>query len=546
MKVWLPALAACLLCGFTPLGALGDAIDQPPPAIKAADITLAQVLRLHKEAIGKPDKAFTSYLQDWNVTERGLQGTYHEAGAGEDFISTMTLGPFVTRSGRRHGQSWSQNENGLIIKRQGIHQRSAVTDRAFEYALDHPDSPGAGVRLLGVSEPAGGAYVVEVAPPGGRKQWLFFDARSGLETREEEVVAERRVTIQYDDYRDADGQQTAFHFHSSDGRLQNDADWKMASIKHDLKLATSELDMPQDTRKLVEFPAGVTSARLPARIVRGRILVRITIAGRGLDFLLDSGASGIALDSRVADELHLNSIGKYTQTIAGTIDRSRAVVPLLQIGDLTMRDVVVSTLPFEANATVSSKVVGLLGFDFLDSAVIRIDYEHGTVDALNPDQFAPPANAHALSVALDDGVPFCSAVLGDSRGEHFMIDTGSSFVVVFPEFANQHPAAVTDVGGGRTQRIATPDTRGAGVGGDVEQLPVEVSDFQFGGVDFGRQMIYLTQSARALEGEDKDGLIGSPILQYFNVFLDYSRGRVLLQKNAWLLTRKGAVEGAQF
>jgi predicted aspartyl protease len=540
MSVRLAAILGLLCLALMPLGALADTVDQAPPNIEPTQTSLAAVLRHFKTAQGKSDKEFSSYSQDWRVVERGLEGTYREVGLSEDYSAAMILGPFVTRAGRRHGQSWSQNENGLTIKRQGIHQRTDISERALEYALEHPESPGPGVRLLGQSSSSEGAYVIELKPPGGRLEWLFFDQKTGLVVREEEVVAERRETTTYDDYRPVDGQNIAWHFHSSDGRPLNDGDWTLTSMAHDVKIAASDLDIPPDARRLVEFPAGTSRVRLPAQIVRGRIYVRITVDGRGLDFLLDSGASGIALDSTVASELHLPTLGKATQTIAGTFDRSKAVVPLIRVGDLSMRNVVVSTLPFEANTLVSTKIVGLLGFDFLDSAVIRIDYEHGTVDAMDPSQFTPPDNAKAFNVALDDGVPFCSAVLGNQRGEHFLLDTGSSFVVVFSEFANEHPSAVADMGGGRAERIASPDFHGIGVGGNVQQLPVEVSDLQFGGVDFGRQMIYLTHSARALEGEDEDGLIGSPILQYFNVFLDYGRGRVLLQKNALLLSQKGS------
>ncbi len=539
-RVRLAAILGCLCWALAPGGALADAVDQPPANLAPTQKTLGDVLRHFKAASGKSDRDFSSYAQAWRIVEHGLDGTYKEVAAGDDYSSTMTLGPFVTRGGQRHGQSWSQNENGLTIKRQGIHQRTDITERALEYAVDHPDSPGPGIRLLGQSNAPPGSYVVELRPPGGRLEWMFFDADTGLMVREEEVVAERRVTSTYDDYRAIDGQLIAWHFHSTDGRPANDADWTLTDMQHNVKIAAADLDIPPDARKLVEFPAGATRVRLPAEIVRGRIYVRITIDGRGLDFLLDSGASGIALDSAVATELRLNALGKTTQTIAGTFDRSKAIVPLMKVGDLSMRDVVVSTIPFESNPLVSTKVVGLLGFDFLDGAVIRIDYEHGTVDAMDPAQFTPPDNAETMNVALDDGVPYCSAELGNQRGEHFLIDTGSSFVVVFSEFATEHPNAVADMGGGRAQRIAIPDFHGVGIGGNVEQLPVEVSDLRFGGVDFGRQMIYLTNAARALEGEDEDGLIGSPILQYFNVFLDYGRGRVLLQKNAWLLSLKGS------
>jgi hypothetical protein len=507
----------------------GGSLEQPPPDLRQVPVTLTQVLERYAQAAGKA--SHTTRAEHWRVSERGLTGTYVETVAGDDYAATLTLGPFVTMSGRRHGQSWRQDENGLTILRQDIHQKTAVSERALDYALDHPESPGAGISMLGESAQPTDAYVVQIHPDGGRLVWLFFDAATGLIDREESVIAERRVVTQYDDYRTTAGSTESWHHRVSDGRPANDEEWTLASLQLDRPVADASLAIPPDRRALVEFPAGASVVHLPARIINGKVIVRLTVQGRGLDFMLDSGAGDIAFDSDIAASLHLETVGKSTQEIAGQFDRSRAIVPEIRIGPLVMHDVVVSTLPFQASPDFETRVVGLLGFDFFKNAVVRVDYEKGTVDVFDPAAFSPPQNAVMLPVALDDGVPLVSAIVGDERGDHFILDTGSAYTIIFSGFAADHPDAVADQGGGTADMRVRMSVSARGVGGQIRLVPTELKVFRFGGTDFEYFKAYVTIAARALEREDEDGLIGVPTLQRFVVYFDYPRQRVGLIRN---------------
>lgn len=504
-------------------------LDDPPAGLRPTQTSLTQVLERYNQAAGTASHNTRAEL--WSVSERGLNGTYAETDSGDDYASTLTLGPFVTMSGRQHGQSWRQDENGLTILRQDIHQKTAVAEKALEYALDHPQAPGPGIALLGETTQPVDAYVVQIHPDAGRLVWLFFDAANGLIDRDESVVAERRVVTQYDDFRTTGGSTESWHHRVTDGRPANDEDWTLTSLQLDQPVKDAALAIPPDRRVLVEFPAGSTDVRLPARIVNGKVIVRLTVQGRGLDFLLDSGAGDIAFDADVASSLHLQTIGRATQEIAGQFDRSHAIVPEIRIGPLVMHDVVVSTIPFQASPDLETRVVGLLGFDFFKDVVVRVDYEHGTVDALDPAGFSPPQSAVTLPVALDDGVPLVSAIVGDDRGDHFILDTGSAYTIIFSGFAADHPDAVADQAGVSADIRERMGVYARGVGGQIRLVPTELKMFRFAGTDFADFKAYVTVAARALEREDEDGLIGVPTLQRFVVYFDYSRQRVALIRN---------------
>ena len=74
-----------------------------------------------------------------------------------------------------------------------------MTDRAFRDPSDDRD-----VRLAGESV-ALNAYVVEINPPAGRREWLYIDKRTGNITRREYVERRRRYVSTYDDYRAVEG-----------------------------------------------------------------------------------------------------------------------------------------------------------------------------------------------------------------------------------------------------------------------------------------------------------------------------------------------------
>ena len=77
----------------------------------------------------------------------------------------------------------------------------------------------------------------------------------------------------------------------------------------------ADVAVAQSLRHLVRFPNGVTSLDLPATFGRQHVYVRVTINGRGLDYVLDTGASGISIDMQVARELglplHALAIGRH-------------------------------------------------------------------------------------------------------------------------------------------------------------------------------------------------------------------------------------------
>jgi predicted aspartyl protease len=265
----------------------------------------------------------------------------------------------------------------------------------------------------------------------------------------------------------------------------------------------------------------------------------LTVQGRGLDFQLDSGAAGIVINRDVARELNLKTYGRWSSTVAGTFTSTRAIIPKLSIGTVVMSDVVVEALPFAFQNDYSTRIVGLLGYDFIAGCVVKIDYVHGTVDALPSDKFQPPAEGFTVDAIMDDQVPMIWSKFNDAVGQRFILDTGADDIVVFSGFAKKYPAAVEDHSPKQILSRLFNLVQASGVGGKLNLRPVIIAKLQVGKVSFPDYLAFVMSGDQpAFEGEDLDGLIGASALRMFDVYLDYANSRVVLIPNSRTRPRK--------
>ncbi len=448
--------------------------------------------------------------ETWVARIAGLEGTLETLRRGPDLLSATTLGPFRTAHGIWHGQRWHQNENGETVLDR---PEPSQIERTVAQAVAH------------VREPVD-AWQVTTTYASGHLMRTYYDTRTFLTVRTERIIAGRSVHTTFEDFRsDARGHTRPWHYYGGDERAENAYDYRLQRDDISGDVVDAEMAVPHDRRTLVEFPAGVEMVRLPARIEKDRIYVRLEIAGRGLDFLLDTGAATLTIDQGIARDLGLVTRGRAMQTVAGSFETGRVVIPAIGIGPLTMRDVVMRTAPFTSHEAQRTRVVGLLGFDFLDAVAVRIDYAGGTVDAMRPGTLTAPSAAAPVEIRLNSGTPVTRATIGDATGDDFILDTGAAFpYVVFQRFARAHPEAIRPTGDGRT-------SFGSGVGGAMSYRAVGTRRVGIGPWLLDDMLGVEALSANALGFDNEDGLIGATILNKFTVLLDYAAGRLYLQPN---------------
>jgi aspartyl protease family protein len=125
----------------------------------------------------------------------------------------------------------------------------------------------------------------------------------------------------------------------------------------------------------VDGQAGIRSLSIP-RDARGHFQTEGRIEGQRVGFMVDTGASVIALNEKSAAQFGLRPArSEYTAVVTtanGTIKAARAKLARVEVGELTVRDVDALVLPDEALSE------NLLGLSFL-SRLKRFEYANGTM-----------------------------------------------------------------------------------------------------------------------------------------------------------------------
>ena len=522
---WLAFGVALLAAAPVALAAPLDP-DAPPADLSPTSATLQQVLAAHKQAIGQAGASAGATTETWTLKRGDLTGTWKYLEAGDDYRMDETLGKLHRAEGSFHDQAWDQDYNGYTVLDTGLHRRDEINRKALAAA----SQGGSGVTLVGESaKPA--AFVVKINPPGGRVEYRFYDKSTYQLVRKERSIDGLRVVTTYDDFRTRDGVTAPWHEHVTDGRPFNEEDFTLQSAQHQPSVDDAALRIPPDLRNPVTLEA--PRVTLPAKIIADRVIVTVEIKGRKVNLQLDSGAYGILLDRSVADALKLEEFGRATGSTAGTYETTQALVPEMKLGKASLKDVVVDATRYVEWEDSKTPVAGLMGFDLIAGCVVVIDYQAGTVEALDPNTFSAPPGATALPIRLDDRVPVIAAHIGAATGEGFILDTGADRSVLFSAFVAAHKAETADQGLGEAKLIAFPFIPKAfGVGGEFHVRPVEVTSLRLGSITLPHWLFDATENAaKTFESEDLDGLIGQDVLRNFVVYLDYRHKMIYLTPN---------------
>jgi hypothetical protein len=175
-----------------------------------------------------------------------------------------------------------------------------------------------------------------------------------------------------------------------------------------------------------------------------------------------------------------------------------------------------------------------MGFDFIADCVIHVSYDRRFVEAIDADDFTPPADAFALNVDLDDLVPYVDATVGTADNPRFIFDTGAVHTMIFSRFVAEHPDAIKSLG--LENRIQTEYAllhQAEGVGGSFSFYPAAVQPFRVGPITFTRWLVDVSEAPPSFEGDDEGGLVGQDILQYFDVWFDYTHSTIYLVPNSF-------------
>ncbi len=477
-----------------------------------ATISVAQLFERNRHSAGSVE-AGAFHLVTHTVSHGGDVWTSETFSNGNDYRTTVRQGRFVSSYGSYGGRHWQQDDNGLVLPSSNLYQEVDP----FAVSIRQPDAATSGVRLLGMTTDASPDFIVEVTPSDGLVERRFYDAHSYLLSRLEMTDYDGHKQVwEYGDYRSNSGPTLAHRIdYERDGALE--AETKVLTFK---PVTSGTLDFAVPPSRPLFDVGNRDAVAIPARFTNNGIIVPVSIAGRGLDFLLDSGSAELLIDPQIARGLGMSLSGGVTLSFAGDFTLANSLAPDLTVAGLAAKNVSLSTAAFEEELP-EQRVVGLLGTDFIGSGALEVNFEKET---LTLHRTAPSNLAasgwSALPLRLDWGVPVLKASYSGAPG-YFIADLGADYSTLYPHYFTKFPNRVPP-GTPDQEEMVTLGGKPFGIK-HITMKNLVLGDWVFGDVQV------VVPSASYAQERDYDGLIGRDTLSDFNLIFDYANHQLWLR-----------------
>ncbi|MFC7526355.1 aspartyl protease family protein [Parapedobacter sp. GCM10030251] len=278
---------------------------------------------------------------------------------------------------------------------------------------------------------------------------------------------------------------------------------------------------PSQTLTIVPFSLAAESV----------ILIKATLVGHAdtLTFILDTGSSGISLDSATAGSLGLTPVASEINIrgIAGVRKAEFIYNKKLKLNDLTVDSLNFHINDYEFLSYVYGvRIDGVIGYSLLSRYILKIDYDIREIEICSQGTLRYPRGGHLLKPFIRT-LPVQSARIRDHRKitSRFLFDIGAGLSLVLSEDFEQDSLVL------RKKRKRFP-IQAHGVGGKLTMDMTLVKDFRLGPYRFRKvPTMVFADEFNVTSYPYLGGLIGNQILKRFNVIFNYQRREIYLKPN---------------
>lgn len=278
--------------------------------------------------------------------------------------------------------------------------------------------------------------------------------------------------------------------------------------------------------------SGAALTRIPfLQVTGGVVIIQAKLApfNDTLQFIFDTGSSGISLDSSTARYLGLRPSydGLLIRGIAGVRE-----VPQLRDQTLTIGSLRTDSLHFYINdysvltSIYGVRIDGVIGYAMLSRYIVSIDYEKQLMEWYSPAPFSYPKKGLLLHPQINrlPAHPFLLQEV-QSKSYPMLIDIGAGLNLLFSErFAKE--AGVLDP----TRKSWI--TSGEGIGGQIELRLTLLRSLRIGPYRFKKIPVTIFEDSNNVTNYPHwAGLIGNDLLRRFNIVINYPAGEMHLRPN---------------
>lgn len=249
-----------------------------------------------------------------------------------------------------------------------------------------------------------------------------------------------------------------------------------------------------------------------------------------LNFVLDTGSSGISLDSTTADYLKLKPVAT-DRTIRGIAGIRK--VPFLYNQVLKFPNLIVDSLDFHVNdysiltAVYGERIDGIIGYSLLSRYIVKINYDSLYLDICSQGTMRYPRGGYLLKPALTT-LPVQHLRVRDAKAvnSRFLYDIGAGVCVMLSREFVADSALLH-----KKRKMLSKE--GEGVGGKIDMHVTVIREVKLGPYKFRAVPTYVFDDVYNVTSYPYlGGLIGNDILRRFNTILNYAKKDFYLIPNS--------------
>lgn len=248
-----------------------------------------------------------------------------------------------------------------------------------------------------------------------------------------------------------------------------------------------------------------------------------------LSFILDTGSSGISLDSSTVAYLKLKpeASDKTIRGIAGI-----RKVGFLYKRKLRFPNLVVDSLDFHVNdysiltTVYGVQVDGIIGYSLINRYILKIDYDSLKIDFCSRGSLRYPRGGYLIKPILSTlPVEFARVKDAKTLTARFLHDIGAGVCLMLSKDFTEDSAVLN-----KKRKLWAKE--GEGVGGKIDMFLTVVKEFKLGPYRFRNVPTYIFDDVYNVTSYPYlGGLIGNDILRRFNTIINYEKRDIYLVPN---------------
>ena len=253
-----------------------------------------------------------------------------------------------------------------------------------------------------------------------------------------------------------------------------------------------------------------------------------------LNFIFDTGSSGISLDSTTCAELGLATT-PTDLSIRGIGGTSRVIYALNN--RLHLNGVTADSLDFHISnynfisAVYGIRVDGILGYSLLSRYILKVDYDSMKIFIFSPGSYRYERGGELLHPPIA-GIPVVQGTLKNKRRyqTRYYFDMGAGLCLLFSQSFVDDSCLFCKRAQRRHRFVRT---EAQGLMGKMYMTQTVVQEYRLGSYVFHNvPAYYFDDVSNVTSYPYLAGLVGNDLLRRFNVTLNYRAGEIYLRPNS--------------